>query len=72
MRIRQRLAGTHHSVPGFHRRSGRREWPLPAFQFELNLHGHDGWARLLQALPPADETSPLALLAEARSFGVLV
>ena len=100
-RIRQRLAGPHRSLLGFHRRSGRREWLLPAFQFELGLHDHGGWARLLQALPPADETSPLTLLAwltdpqdhlagrsrvealaggepldqllaEARSFGVLV
>jgi hypothetical protein len=62
-RIRQRLAGAHRSLLGFHRGSGRREWLLPAFQFELGLHDHDGWARLLQALPPADETSPLALLA---------
>ena len=31
-------------------------------QFELGLHEIDGWARLLQALPPADETSPVALV----------
>ncbi|MCA1782233.1 MAG: hypothetical protein LC679_08695 [Intrasporangiaceae bacterium] len=62
-RIRQRLSGPERSLLGFHRPSGRREWLLPAFQFELGLHDHDGWARLLQQLPPADETSPLTLLA---------
>lgn len=62
-RIRQRLTGERRSLLGFHRRSGRREWLLPAFQFELGLHERDGWARLLQALPPADETSPVALVA---------
>jgi hypothetical protein len=62
-RIRQRLSGDRRSLLGFHRRSGRREWLLPAFQFELGLHEIDGWARLLQVLPPADETSPVALVA---------
>lgn len=62
-RIRQRLTGDRRSLLGFHRRSGRREWLLPAFQFELGLHAIEGWARLLQALPPADETSPVALVA---------
>ena len=62
-RIRQRLAGPHRSLLGFHRGSGRHEWLLPAFQFDLGLHDLAGWARLLQALPPADETSPLTLLA---------
>lgn len=51
-RIRQRLAGERRSLLGFHRQGGRREWLLPAFQFELGLHGLDGWAQLLQALPP--------------------
>ncbi len=62
-RIRQRLAGPHRSLLGFHRQSGRREWLLPAFQFELGLHERDAWARLIQALPSSDETSPLTLLA---------
>lgn len=62
-RIRQRLSGGRRSLLGFHRRSGRGEWLLPAFQFELGLHEIDGWARLLQALPAADETSPVALVA---------
>jgi hypothetical protein len=62
-RIRQRLAGERRSLLGFHRQTGRREWLLPAFQFELDLHELDGWARLLQALPPADATSPVALVA---------
>jgi hypothetical protein len=62
-RIRQRLAGDRRSLLGFHRQTGRREWLLPAFQFELGLHELDGWARLLQALPPADASSPVALVA---------
>ncbi len=62
-RIRQRLAGAHRSLLGFHRRSGRRQWLLPAFQFEIGLHEHEGWAQVLQALPPADETSTLTLIA---------
>ena len=62
-RIRQRLDGTHRSLLGFHRQSGQREWLLPAFQFELGVHDQPGWAALLQALPPADETSPTALVA---------
>ncbi len=62
-RIRQRLQGERRSLLGFHRHSGRREWLLPSFQFELGLHEQDGWARLLQAMPPTDETSPVALVA---------
>jgi hypothetical protein len=62
-RIRQRLSADRRSLLGFHHRSGRREWLLPTFQFELGLHESEGWARLLQALPPADETSPVALVA---------
>jgi hypothetical protein len=62
-RIRQRLQGERRSLLGFHRHVGRREWLLPSFQFELGLHELDGWARLLQALPPADATSPVALVA---------
>jgi hypothetical protein len=61
-RIRQRLQGERRSLLGFHRQTGRREWLLPSFQFELGLHELDGWARLLQALPPADATSPVALV----------
>lgn len=62
-RIRQRLAGPHRSLLGFHRRSGQREWLLPRFQFDLGVYDLDGWAALLQALPPADQTSPAALVA---------
>jgi hypothetical protein len=62
-RIRQRLQGERRSLLGFHRHAGRREWLLPSFQFELGLHELDGWARLLQALPPADAISPVALVA---------
>jgi hypothetical protein len=62
-RIRQRLTGDRRSLLGFHRQAGRREWLLPGFQFELGLHELDGWARLLQTLPPADATSPVALVA---------
>jgi plasmid maintenance system antidote protein VapI len=62
-RVRQRLAGPNRSLLGFHRRSGQREWALPRFQFELGLHDLDGWGRLLRALPQADTTSPVALVA---------
>lgn len=62
-RIRQRLAGDRRSLLGFHRQAGRRDWLLPSFQFDLGIHELDGWARLLQALPPADATSPVALVA---------
>lgn len=62
-RIRQRLAGDGRSLLGFHRGTGRREWLLPAFQFELGLHDLSGWARLLQALPPSDDTSVVAMVA---------
>lgn len=62
-RIRQRLAGSDRSLLGFHRQSGNRDWLLPRFQFDLGLHDLDGWARLLQALPAADDTSPTALVA---------
>lgn len=62
-RIRQRLDGPRRSLLGFHRQSGLHEWLLPAFQFELGVHDQPGWAALLQALPPADETSPTALVA---------
>lgn len=61
-RIRQRLGGRDRSLLGFRRRSGQREWLLPRFQFALGLHDLDSWGRLLQALPPADETSPVALV----------
>ncbi len=62
-RVRQRLDGPGRSLLGFHRQSGQREWLLPGFQFELGVHDLPGWAVLLQALPPADETSPTALVA---------
>lgn len=62
-RIRQRLDGPRRSLLGFHRQSGQREWLLPVFQFELGVHDQPGWAALLRALPPADETSPTALVA---------
>jgi hypothetical protein len=62
-RVRQRLAGPNRSLLGFHRRSGQRDWLLPRFQFALGLHDLDGWARLLQALPQADDSSPVALVA---------
>lgn len=65
-RVRQRLDGSTRSLLGFHRRSGQGEWLLPRFQFELALHDLEVWARLLQALPPADETSPTALVAWLR------
>lgn len=61
-RIRQRLAGDNRSLLGFHRHAGNREWLLPRFQFDLGLHDLNGWARLLQALPAADDTSPTALV----------
>ena len=61
-RIRQRLTGPDRSLLGHRRRSGQRERLLPRFQFELGLHDLDGWARPLQALPPADESSPVALV----------
>lgn len=61
-RVRQRLAGPNRSLLGFHRRSGQRvgsaEVPV-----ELGLHDLDGWGRLLRALPQADTTSPVALIA---------
>ena len=61
-RVRQRLTGPNRSLLGFHRRSGQRDWLLPKFQFALGLHDLDGWARLLRALPQADESSPVALV----------
>lgn len=61
-RIRQRLTGPNRSLLGFHRRSGQRDWLLPTFQFALGLHDLDGWARLLRALPQADDSSPVALV----------
>jgi hypothetical protein len=61
-RIRQRLSGPSRSLLGFHRRSGQRDWLLPRFQFALGLYDLDGWARLLRALPEADDTSPVALV----------
>ncbi len=59
-RVRQRLK--QRTLLGFHRRSGRHEWLLPAFQFSLGLHNLDTWGRLLAALPRADDTSPTALI----------
>lgn len=61
--IRQRLAGPEPSLLGFHRRTGRREWLLPTFQFELGITDLPGWAQLLRVLPPADATSPQVLVA---------
>lgn len=61
-RVRQRLTGPNRSLLGFHRRSGQRDWLLPEFQFTLGLHDLDGWARLLRALPQADDSSPVALV----------
>lgn len=62
-RVRQRLAGHDRSLLGFHRRGGRHEWLLPAFQFDHGVHDLPGWAALVRALPPADDTSPVALVA---------
>jgi hypothetical protein len=61
-RIRQRLTDPGRSLLGFRRRSGQREWLLPRFQFDLGLHDLKAWAVLLQALPAADDTSPVALV----------
>lgn len=62
-RIRQRLVGPNRSLLGFHRRADQRDWLLPRFQFDLGLHDLDAWALLLRALPQADDTSPVALVA---------
>lgn len=62
-RVRQRLSGPNRSLLGFHRSSGRGEWLLPRFQFELGIADLAVWARLLRTLPPADDTSPLVLVA---------
>lgn len=59
-RVRQRLEKR--SLLGFHRGSGRHDWLLPTFQFDLALHELPSWSRLLTALPAADETSPTALV----------
>ncbi len=61
-RIRQRLGGLQRSLLGWHRQAGAREWLLPRFQFDLGLHDAPEWARLLRALPHADDTSPAALV----------
>lgn len=61
-RVRQRLTGPNRTLLGFHRRTGQRDWLLPKFQFALGLHDLDGWARLLRALPRADDSSPVALV----------
>lgn len=61
-RVRQRLSGPNRSLLGFHRRSRQRDWLLPEFQFAAGLHDLDGWARVLRALPQADESSPVALV----------
>ena len=62
-RIRQRLSGPNRNLLGFHSESAQRQWLLPRIQFELGLHAMPAWGTLLQALPPADDTSPTALLA---------
>lgn len=60
--VRGSVAGPHRTLLGFRSRSERGQWLLPAFQFELGLHGVHGWGSLLQALPSAGETSPTALV----------
>ena len=62
-RVRQMLAGPRRSLLGWHRQGSTREWLLPAFQFEHGLAGTDAWAEVVRALPPADATSPVALVA---------
>lgn len=62
-RVRQMLAGPRRALLGWHRQAGNREWLLPAFQFDQGLAGTDAWAEIVRALPHADVTSPVALVA---------